>query len=151
MMPEFPDAFLRPSDAYIYGKPGEWAIVIALEPFRLDDETVRTQIDLDAFPWGVGHPLELAGTSHEFSAGDRDESGVEGSMYLRHAHHPVDVSRISFAGAGGEALQATIECDFVFDFEGGRFNNRSARITCRIECREPDMTKGTVKSYRVIR
>ena len=47
---DFPDAFLKPRDGFIYGKPGEWAGVIALEPFQLDGETTNTKIVLDAFP-----------------------------------------------------------------------------------------------------
>jgi len=145
-LPDFPDAFLTPRDAYIYGKPGEWAIIIGLQPFALDGETVETVVSLDAFPWDVAHPRELAGTTHTYSAEDRDELDVEGSIYLRHAHHPVDVSRVAFGPADAGGVQVTIKCDLDFDFEGGGFKNRPARIACRLMFGEPK-----ARSYRVIR
>ncbi|MDB5300089.1 MAG: hypothetical protein JWO87_1752 [Phycisphaerales bacterium] len=145
-LPDFPDEFLRPSDAYIYGKPGMWAIIIALAPFELDGKVVKTEIGLDAFPWDVKHPRELAGTTHEYSAEQRDEFNIEGAVYFRGGHHPVDVSRVSFGDASDDELHVTVECYFDFSFEDGGFENRSAQIACALKCREP---KG-VLGYRNI-
>ncbi|MGE5611646.1 MAG: hypothetical protein ACM359_20530 [Bacillota bacterium] len=147
ILPEFPDAFLSIRKAYIYGKPGEWAIIIVLKPFELDGEGVETQITLDAFPWGVRDPLKLAGMAYDYSADDRDKHNIEGSICLRHAHHPVDVSRIALGKAEANTVQATIDCNFDFDCEGAGFRNRSARITCELECGVPK----EAHSYRVIK
>jgi hypothetical protein len=145
-LPHFPDAFLTPRDTYIYGKAGEWAIIIGLQPFELDGETVKTTVSLDSFPWDVERPRELAGATHEYSADDRCDQNIEGSVYLRHAHHPVDVSRVAFGRADADGVQVTVDCDLDFDFEGGGFKNRAARIACRLKFGEPKD-----RSYRIIR
>ena len=144
-LPDFPDAFLKVRQAFIYGKPGEWVIIIALEPFEYDGETVSTKFNFDAFPWDVREPSELAGTSHSFSREVREKSNIEGSIYLNHAHNPVDIRCIEFGQSNLEGVEATLSFDIDFDFEGGGFKNRAGTITCLLQCKNPTV------GYRVIK
>ena len=87
-------------------------------------------------------------TTHVYDQEAREEIGLEGSIYLRGAHHPVDLRGVAFGkiDAGG-ALPVTIDADIDFDFEGAGFENRSVRLSCLLKIGEP---RGEA-NFRVIR
>ncbi len=135
-LPEFPDSYLSIKEAFIYGKPGRWAAILVLRPFNLDNKEVATKIVIDAFSMKVVDPRLLANQEFTFPT-DEARRDLEGSIYLRSAHHPIDVSRVVFGPASQDVLRATIDMAFVFDHEGAGFQNRTATITCGLQCCQP--------------
>jgi hypothetical protein len=43
---------------------------------------------------------------------------IDGSVYIGHAHHPVDVTSIRFGAVGGNSVEAEFEMHFLFECEG---------------------------------
>ena len=64
---------------------------------------------------------DLAAKSFEFPI-DSDEGSIEGSIdgsiYLDNAHHPVNVTSLSFSKSRDGQLTLIVKGVYVFDFEG---------------------------------
>jgi hypothetical protein len=127
----FPKASLVPERAVICtGNPG-FDILIHIRPFVLDGESVRTAFNLD----GVRLPADTrAWADRRFTFPRNPENGyVDGSIYLRHAHNPVDVTSIRFGERRGNSIHAEFFIHMDFEFEGTGFENTDIQISVPLE------------------
>lgn len=60
---------------------------------------------------------ELEYTQYEFPFNPVD-GYIDGSVFIVHAHHPIDVSRIEFGSLKGGGIEATIQMVIRFEYEG---------------------------------
>ena len=102
------------------------AIDIQLKPFVLDDERIDTSISLDL----IELPERLAGIENKkfkFPISP-NEGYIDGSMFLYHAHHPVDVTEIHFGKLSNDkkSIPVRLKMAFNFQYEGSRFANEKA-------------------------
>ena len=116
-MTPFPRESLQPVEAVISGVPGDAAVTIPLRPITLAGEVVETTIHLEGVALPSLDPRDLAGRSLEFPVNPA-EGYIDGSVYIGHAHHPVDVTRITFSIAGDGGLVAKFSAKLVFTHEG---------------------------------
>jgi hypothetical protein len=80
--------------------------------------------------------LTLSG--HTFRFPTNPEPGyIDGSMYVEHTHHPVDVTLVRFGPVSGRIVQAEFELLFVFEFEG-LDDYRNTPWTLRTSLSSPD-------------
>lgn len=116
-MRTFPVELLQPRPARIHGQAGDFSIEIPMAPFLLDGEEVETSIRLD----GVNLPsLELGLLQNRaFRFPSNPEAGyIDGSIYLGAAHHPVDVSLISFGTGTSRGIPMVVQAQLVLEHEG---------------------------------
>ncbi|MFT6835395.1 MAG: hypothetical protein ACJA0H_001433 [Francisellaceae bacterium] len=94
------------------------SIKIELMPFEYHgSETVETEILLEGIKLPVEDFESLQGNTYIFPVNPED-GYIDGSLYLEHAHHPVDVTKIIFGKLKGSMLEATIEGTVALSFEG---------------------------------
>jgi hypothetical protein len=130
----FPTEILVPSKASIRRAGEFFSIQIELQPFTLDDEEVTTSFILEP----VRLPQDSrAWTGRSFTFPRNPTDGyVDGSIYLRHAHNPADVTSIKF----GEWLEDSITAEFsiclVFEFEGIGFRDTDVKISVPLQIRD---------------
>lgn len=120
----FPLHLLHPRPAIIRGTPGEYSIEIPLAPFRLplasaepEDLEIETSIHLDFINLPSMKWNELHGRRFEFPVNPED-GYIDGSIYIEHAHHPVDVASIAFTDIHDGKLTARMTMRMLFEFEG---------------------------------
>lgn len=118
-MTTFPLDSLVPLEARLWGEDDEYSLEIPLAPFQLDDLAVDTSIRLDGIDLPTGDFAELAGQTFEFPV-NAEDGYIDGSVYIEHAHHPVDVTEISFGEVAGGNLRARCRARFLFSVEGLR-------------------------------
>jgi hypothetical protein len=98
-----------------------YSIILPLEKFILDEEIVDTTLRFDRILFS--EPLEnYIGKKVSFPI-NPIEGYIDGSIYLRSAHNPIDISSIKFIKLENETLNAELTMDFVFEFEGIGFTN----------------------------
>ncbi len=106
---------LKPRHAVIAGEPGCASIHIDMAPFVCDGELIDTSIRLDGVDIPV-HLRELLGKSYTFAVGEDAE--IDGSIYLDHAHHPVDISSLTFHAGRDGSVTMVVKGVYLFEFEG---------------------------------
>ena len=116
-MTRFPPEHIRPVEAVIRGVPGDAAITIPLRPFTLAGEVVETAIHLEGVSLPSLDPRDLAGRTLEFPV-DPAVGCIDGSVYIEHAHHPVDVTMITFRHGAAGGLVAGFRAEIAFSHEG---------------------------------
>jgi len=116
-MREFPVKKLKPLPASLIARGSGCAIKIPLEPFNLDGKTIETSIQLEDVSISAANLRDLAGHTFEFPR-NPEPGYIDGSIYIVHAHHPVDVTSIRFCDMRGDYIEAEFEMTFVFEFEG---------------------------------
>jgi hypothetical protein len=131
---EFTDDYLKVDAGFIYGRNGKWMIILILKPFKLDGDEVSTKFSFGVFHWDVPDPAKLANSTYDFPDADDNDHG---SIYLRDAHHPTLVHRVEFGKLDGDTLGVRIDCEILFDIEGGGFQNRVAALQIRLKIGEP--------------
>lgn len=130
----FPLDRLVPARATLSRNAGDAAIEIELEPFELNGQSLSTSIILEGIDLPTLAFVDLSETEHRFPT-NPDDGYIDGSMYLVHAHHPVDVSSIKFGKAADDSIPATLNCKFQFEFErlqdnaGQDYANIEAELT----------------------
>ncbi len=110
------------------------SITIPIKPFRLDSERVETSVRLDS----INLPAtweEMEGQTFDFPV-NPDDGYIDGSIYLRSAHSPVNVTRIKFGVRKDDLVEATLTMEFDFDFEGVGQENESARWKTKLRLEE---------------
>jgi hypothetical protein len=107
------------------------AIEIPIEPFKLDGEQIATSIRLDdvSLP---DQPEALEGKTFRFPINPED-GYIDGSIYLRNEHNPVDVTQIKFGTRAEDLLPATVSMQFNFDCIGFDNESRRWKVTLRVE------------------
>ena len=117
---------------------GRYNIEVPIEKFILDDKTIATSLRLDFIK--LPNKLETyIGEKITFPV-NPTEGYIDGSIYLRDAHNPVDVTEIHFLEMENNTLLVEITMNFVFDFEGIGFENESltAKFTLTTKTEELD-------------
>jgi hypothetical protein len=130
----FPKESLVPKAASIRHAGDLFSIQIELQPFTLDDEEVTTSFIFE----GVRLPSDLqtwARRSFTFPRNPTD-GYIDGSIYLRHAHNPADVTCIKFGGRSGDSIGAKFSVCLVFEFEGIGFQNTDIQISVPLQIRD---------------
>jgi hypothetical protein len=126
-MENFSPKDLKARYAILYGIPGDISIDILMKPFLLNKEIVDTAICLDGIDLSSNMLRDLAGKSFEFPT-NPDESYIDGSIYLEHAHHPVDVASLNFSKSRDGYLTLILKGVYVFGI-GGLYNLGSTPFT----------------------
>ncbi len=116
-MHNFTPKSLSARHAILSGTPEEVSIEILISPFLWEQEIVDTSIRLDGIELPSNMLKDLAGKSFEFPL-NPDEGYIDGSIYLGGAHHPVDVSSLSFNRSRDGHLTLVVKGVYVFEFEG---------------------------------
>ncbi|MFN3165431.1 MAG: hypothetical protein ACE37H_00035 [Phycisphaeraceae bacterium] len=94
-MKRFPVEKRRPQIATLSGTADHASIRIPLAPFDLDDQSIETVLVLEQIRLPTVDRSRLCGRSFDFPS--NPQAGyIDGSIYIDHAHHPVDVSSIHF-------------------------------------------------------
>lgn len=108
-----------------------YSIILRIAKFILDDRTIETEIRLDRI--SLSEPLSShAGKTISFPI-NPTEGYIDGSIYLRDAHNPVDVSAIKFQKIENGVLSIELIMNFVFEFEGIGFKNEATIKQAKIE------------------
>ena len=98
-------------------------IEIPISKFILDERTVETSLRFDFIK--LPNNLEsYIGKKITFPV-NPIEGYIDGSIYLRDAHNPVDISEIQFIEIEKNKLFVALTMNFVFDFEGIGFENET--------------------------
>jgi hypothetical protein len=109
---QFPFDLIQPTKCLLDGKTGAASIEVGLLPFVFNGVVVETSIQLSSIAIPSISVVELQGRSFDFPV--NPASGyIDGSIYLDGAHHPVDVTKLSFTIASVKLVGM-----FVFEFEG---------------------------------
>lgn len=131
-MQEFPVEKLKPLPSRLSTEPIGLSIEIPLAPFTLDGEVVETAIHLGGVSLPTADVLKLAGRTFSFPVNPKT-GYIDGSVYIQHAHHPVDVTSIRFGHTAGGAVEAEFEMLFVFEFEGlDDYRNTSCTLLAQV-------------------
>ena len=100
---------------------GRYNIEVPIEKFILDDKTIATSLRLDFIR--LPNKLETyIGEKITFPV-NPTEGYIDGSIYLRDAHNPVDVTEIHFLKIKNNTIVVEMTMNFVFDFESIGFEN----------------------------
>lgn len=118
-MPVFPVAKLQPLDATLSGEPDEAELQIPLVPFELDDLSVETEIVCDCIELPTLDLAALSQQSFDFPT-NPDDGCIDASVYIEHAHHPVDITSIAFGPFENGKLHAQLDLTILFSHEGLR-------------------------------
>jgi len=96
-------------------------IEVAIKPFTLpgheDQGEVETALILEGIVLPSADLAHLAGKSYKFPVNPAP-GYIDGSIYISHCHHPVDVTVIRFGEMSGEALAVEVEAVLDLEFEG---------------------------------
>ncbi len=118
-MNAFPATLLQPKLGSLQGDAADASIEIPLEPFALDDMEVATTIRLDCVLLPTINLSQLSGQEITYPVNPADDA-IDGSIYIEHAHHPFDVTKLSFGTLKGGRLPVEIQAKILFEFEGLR-------------------------------
>ena len=128
-MQEFPIDKLMPLLGHLWGLKDGLCITVPLQPFSLVTEMDRGEITFETSLklHEVKLPSDcfeiLAGQTFTFPANPED-GYIDGSIYIEHAHHPVDITTIRFGSFVGNVVEVELEGDLNLEFEGlGNFAN----------------------------
>lgn len=119
-MSDFPFHLLVAASARCWphnGPAQQAAIHIPLQPFILDGERVETAIRLDGIALDLDDLRRHERRSYRFPANPQD-GYIDGSLYLRHRHVPVDVTELSFDALAPQGLPARIAGTIAFAAAG---------------------------------
>lgn len=98
-----------------------YTIMLPIAKFILDDKIVETEL----FFTRILLPktlLSYIGQTVLYPI-NPNIGYVDGSIYLRDAHSPIDISEIKFIEIENNTLKVEINMEFVFEFEGIGFKN----------------------------
>jgi hypothetical protein len=114
----FPLKKLSPENGRLSFNDFVASIEIPLKPFKLPHYgRVETSILLDCINLPSQDIGSLSGCSFEFPPNPA-EGYVDGSIYIGHRHHPVDLLALSFGLANGNIVTAKLAVGFAFSSEG---------------------------------
>jgi len=130
----FPTSALIPASGFISRRGDVFDIWIGIQPFELDGEMVSTDFRLD----GAGLPLDgpSAWQRQTFTFPTNPEPGyIDGSIYIRSAHNPTDVTQIVFGEHHSNTIDATLSISIVFEYKGIGFSNTDVTLNVPLEIR----------------
>jgi hypothetical protein len=131
-MRDFPVEKLKPLLGRLLAEPVGLSIEIPLAPFTIDGEVVETSISLGGVSLPTPDVLKLSGQTFSFPVNPKP-GYIDGSVYVQHAHLPVDVTSIRFGNADNDAVEVELDLLFVFEFEGlDDYRNTSWTLISRL-------------------
>jgi hypothetical protein len=98
-----------------------YTIILPVAKFILDEQITDTTLWFDNILLSELLPA-YTGKTVTFPVNPA-EGYIDGSVYLRGAHNPVDITTIRFIKLENKTLVAELTMDFVFEFEGIGFKN----------------------------
>ena len=132
-MSQFPAHKIKPKSSVLTESSSCISIEIILEPFELDDLFVDTSIRLDMIDLPTTDLSVLAGRNFEFPV-NPEPGYIDGSVYIEHAHHPVDVTHIRFGEIQDGKVSTEISASFVLNYEGLRdYDDFEQKISCKVQ------------------
>ena len=99
-----------------------WDIEIPLKPFSLEGKTVNTTIILNFIRIPVSSITELSGKDFVFPV-NPEEGYIDGSVYIRNAHHPVDITKLFFGEIENGKIPVSFSYDVLFEYERSGYAN----------------------------
>jgi len=109
---------------------GYYSIVLPVSKFVLDDEIISTSVQLYA--------IELPETLQNYIGKTvsfpitPNEGYIDGSVYLRNAHNPVDVPEIKFLKLENDVIELELTMKFDFEYEGIGFKNETIKSVVKL-------------------
>ncbi len=130
----FTTSVLIPTSGFISRRDDVFDIWIGIQPFELDGETVSTEFRFDGAELPLDGPSVWRSQTFIFPA--NPELGyIDGSIYMRNAHNPADVTRIVFGDQRGDFIDATLFVAIVFEYEAVGFSNTDVVLNVSLEVR----------------
>ncbi|MGQ0659497.1 hypothetical protein [Sphingosinicella sp.] len=118
---EFPTALIHAETGRIEETDIGIAIEVPLKPFELplEDsvEIVSTSIRMEGVPLPSGDLDDLQNQTFQFPR-NPEPGYIDASMYIEHAHHPIDVTVLRFGRIADGTMSLDIEGTLCFEFEG---------------------------------
>jgi hypothetical protein len=106
-----------------------YEIEIPIAPFELPEGWVETSIRLDSVE--LPDLDDIEGRTFRFPI-NPEPGYIDGSIYLRETHNPVDVSEVKFESWQGDEIQAGLRMRMLFEFEATGFRDRDAVLTAAL-------------------
>ncbi len=136
----FPTRLLSPVTARFQVSNRTAHLKVELADFALPAEMAeaagelqRTALVAERIPLDLSDLGALAGKSFDFPV-NPTPGYIDGSIYLHHRHHPVDITTLSFRTPAGGAMTLYAEAVLVLSYEGlGPFADTPWTFTARIE------------------
>ncbi|MEE1899701.1 hypothetical protein V1389_15245 [Flavobacterium rakeshii] len=107
-----------------------YCIVLPVSKFVLDDEIISTSINLYA--------IELPETLHSYVGKtisfpvNPNEGYIDGSVFLRNAHNPVDVTEIRFLKLEKDFIELELTMMFDFEYEDIGLKNETTKYLVQL-------------------
>lgn len=133
---------MRPLPGHLWDVEGCLYIRVPLHPFTLNigegGSEVKIETSLRLAKVGLSSERFELLTGRTFTFPVNPEDGyIDGSIYIEHAHHPVDITAIRFGSLVGEAIEVEFEGNLVLEFEGLE-NFANTRWLCRTHLSRSD-------------
>lgn len=107
-----------------------YSIFLPVSKFVLEGEIVSTSVDLYAIE--LPEPLQNGiGKTISFPI-NPNEGYIDGSVYLRSSHNPVDVSEMKFLKIENEFIELEITMTFDFEYEDIGFKNETIKSVVKL-------------------
>ena len=120
-MVAFPIALLSAKPGSLRVSEDGYSIEVPIEPFDLDVEgervTVKTALRMDAVNLPSIDLPSLAGRRFDFPLNPED-GYIDASIYIEHAHHPVDVTSLQFGSITIAGVEVAIAGKLILEVEG---------------------------------
>ncbi len=113
----FPIEKLKPQIGTFTCSVGDCSIELPLAQFELDGTTVNTSIHLEGILLPSVKLDELIGKRYDFPI-NPEPGHIDGSIYIEHAHHPVDITVIEFGERQEELFSIKIELCLILEYDG---------------------------------
>ena len=107
-----------------------YSIILPVSKFVLEEEIVSTSVQLYAIELLETLPSYI-GKTISFPVNPND-GYIDGSVYLRNAHNPVNVSEIKFLKLKNELIEVEITMKFDFEYEGIEFKNEILKTVVKL-------------------
>jgi len=117
MSQPFPIQKLNPQVGTFTGPVLDCGIEIPLAPFELEGTTVSTSIRLEGILLPSDELDELVGERYDFPI-NPEPGYIDGSIYIEHAHHPVDATVIEFGERQGELFSIKLTLRLILEYAG---------------------------------
>jgi hypothetical protein len=116
-MRNFPVNLLVARMATLGGSAENVWLEVSLMPFTLDGELIETKILLEHISLTTAELSELQEKQFRFPVNPED-GYIDGSVYIQHAHHPLDVTLLSFGALESSGLPVHIKGRLELEVEG---------------------------------
>jgi len=107
-----------------------YSIILPVSKFVLDDEIISTSVQLYAIELPETLPGYI-GKTVSFPV-NPNEGYIDGSVYLRNAHNPVDVPEIKFLKLENDVIELELTMKFDFEYESIGFKNETIKSVVKL-------------------